>query len=393
MRLLIAGATWPPETFLLRRWQDLARRGVDVTVVASGPPGRGVEVRPEGIRVARLPRWDHGAAFTLVRAAWDGAALAAIEPGKCAAVARAARRQSIRLPALVALARQEPDIVHFEWNSAAIDYWPLVAIWRRPVVISCRGSQILVRPHAPGREEFARALRRTLDEASAVHCVADAVRAEAVQYGLDPAKARVIHTAVDAGFFRPARERPRDGMFRVASVGALRWVKGHEYALGAVRRLVDRGVRVRFAIAGDGVKSERQRLHYAIGDLGLEGVAALRGALDPAAVRTFLQESDAFLLASVSEGISNAALEAMACCLPVVTTACGGMPEAVTDGVEGFVTPVRDTEAMAEALARLAGDQALRKRMGQAGRARVEKDFTPERQAEEFLALYGALTS
>jgi glycosyltransferase involved in cell wall biosynthesis len=89
----------------------------------------------------------------------------------------------------------------------------------------------------------------------------------------------------------------------------------------------------------------------------------------------------------LSEGLSNAALEAMACGLPVVTTDCGGMPEAITDGVEGFVVPLRDPHAMAKALSALASDVELRRRMGKAGRDRVLKQFTLGRQIEEFVSL------
>ena len=65
----------------------------------------------------------------------------------------------------------------------------------------------------------------------------------------------------------------------------------------------------------------------------------------------------------------------MSCGLPVVVTDCGGMKEAVTDGVEGFVVPVRDPEAMADALLQLFKDSELRAKMGKAARQRVIKEF------------------
>jgi glycosyltransferase involved in cell wall biosynthesis len=74
----------------------------------------------------------------------------------------------------------------------------------------------------------------------------------------------------------------------------------------------------------------------------------------------------------------------MATGLSVVTTDCGGMREAVSDGVEGFVVPTRDAKGMAAALGRLAGDAGLRARMGAAARARVLKEFTLEGQVRAF---------
>jgi glycosyltransferase involved in cell wall biosynthesis len=81
-------------------------------------------------------------------------------------------------------------------------------------------------------------------------------------------------------------------------------------------------------------------------------------------------------------------LEAMACGVPVVATDCGGVSEALTDGVEGFIVPPRESEALAEALRRLWRDPGLRARMGQAGRRTATSRFTLERQLDEFLALY-----
>jgi glycosyltransferase involved in cell wall biosynthesis len=79
----------------------------------------------------------------------------------------------------------------------------------------------------------------------------------------------------------------------------------------------------------------------------------------------------------------------MGCGLPVVTFDCGGMKEAVEHGVEGFVAPVRDAAAAATALERLAADEELRIRMGDAARRRVLQEFRLEYQAREFLSLYG----
>jgi glycosyltransferase involved in cell wall biosynthesis len=83
----------------------------------------------------------------------------------------------------------------------------------------------------------------------------------------------------------------------------------------------------------------------------------------------------------------------MACGLPIVATDVGGTSEAVRDGVEGFLVPPRDAEAIATALAKLWREPELRARMGAAGRARVEAEFTVERETREWLDLYAGLAS
>jgi len=278
------------------------------------------------------------------------------------------------------------DVIYFPWNSAAIGCLPVFDLGC-PIVISCRGTQVSVAPHNPAREDFRVGLRETFQRAAAVHCVSEATRHDACRLGLHPAKATVIRPAIESNLFRPATApRSKDGVFSVVTVGTLIWVKGHEWALQAIRRVADSGINVRFDIIGDG--PDRQRVLYTMADLHLVDRVRCLGRLAPEEVLRRVQQADAFLLSSLSEGISNAVLEAMSCGVPVVTTECGGMREAVTDGVEGFVAPVRDEEELAKGLLRLAGDSQMRQRMGQAGRARIEREFRLDRQIEQWLQLF-----
>jgi colanic acid/amylovoran biosynthesis glycosyltransferase len=290
---------------------------------------------------------------------------------------------------LLPFAGRRWDVIYFPWNSAAIEYLPLMDLGM-PAVVSCRGSQINIAPHNPERRVFRQGLQETFARVSGVHCVSKAILQEAIQYGLDPTKARIIHPAVDPDFFSPQMSDRRDAsIFRIITTGSLTWVKGHECACAVVRLLKERGVPVHFEIVGDG--PERQRLLYTIHDLELQEDVFLAGQLPPEAVRQRLQNADAFVLSSLSEGISNAALEAMACGLPVATTDAGGMGEAVTDGVEGLVTPVRDSAALAAALERLWREPELRARMGAAARQRVVRDFSLPDQVAQFVELLSAL--
>jgi glycosyltransferase involved in cell wall biosynthesis len=178
------------------------------------------------------------------------------------------------------------------------------------------------------------------------------------------------------------------------SVGWLRWLKGYEYALLAVAELAGEGVPVTLDILGGdpppdvGEGSERARILHSARALGLEDRVRLRGHVEPGEVVATLQRSDALLHASLSEGLPNVVLEAMACGLPVVATDVGGTREAVRDGVDGFVVPSRDPRAAAAALRTLWQDRALRERMGRSGRERVEAEFTLERLTDQWVELY-----
>jgi glycosyltransferase involved in cell wall biosynthesis len=278
------------------------------------------------------------------------------------------------------------DIVYIPWNSAAIGFLPLFDLGM-PVVVSCRGSQVSVAPLNPERAVHKAGLTTIFKRAAAVHCVSEAIVADALLYGLDPSKADVIRPAVDPDFFYPSEQQSADrGRFRLITTGTLIWRKGYEYMLAALRRLHDQEIDAHLTIIGDG--PERQRVLYTIHDLGLEQQVVLLGRLAPERVREQLWQADAFVLSSVSEGISNAVLEAMACGLPVVVTNCGGMREAVTDGVEGFVVPVRDAAALATALSRLSASSALRRQMGHAARNRIIAQFTLDQQVKQFVDLF-----
>jgi glycosyltransferase involved in cell wall biosynthesis len=101
-----------------------------------------------------------------------------------------------------------------------------------------------------------------------------------------------------------------------------------------------------------------------------------------------LAAADVSVLASTAvETFSIAMLESMAAALPMVASRIGGMEEAVTNGETGLLLPPGDTAALRDALVLLHADRDLARRMGQAGRVRVERDFTVERMAEATAAV------
>jgi glycosyltransferase involved in cell wall biosynthesis len=108
-------------------------------------------------------------------------------------------------------------------------------------------------------------------------------------------------------------------------------------------------------------------------------------------VAELLRCMDVFVLPSLAEGISNTILEAMASGIPVVATKVGGNVDLVLDGYTGALVAVDDPDAMASALARYAAQPALRRRHGEAGRARAEREFSLESMVAGYMALYDRL--
>ncbi|MGQ9698639.1 MAG: glycosyltransferase family 4 protein [Armatimonadota bacterium] len=383
-RLLIYGVRWPPETFILRLVRGLVGAGISVTVGCSSPPTE------KGIGWLQIPPSDP-MAMRVLRTVQAVAGVAFVSPRRAlrlvATLSRNARGKG-RWEKLLPLVQARWDVVYFPWNSCAISALPAFELLP-PVVVSCRGAQVNVAPHNPARADIADGHRAVFAKAAAVHCVSEAIKREAMKYGLPPEKAWVIRPAVDPEVFRPSeRTETRSNVIRIVTCGRLIWRKGYEYALKAMRLVVDRGCSVEYHIIGDG--PERQRLLYTVHDLELEAIVTLHYQKSEGQVVQILQQSDIFLLSSLSEGIGNAVLEAMSCGLPVVTTDCGGMREAVTDGVEGFVVPVRDPYTMADAILRLARNPELRQWMGHAARERVLREFALDGHITSFAQMLRA---
>ncbi len=100
--------------------------------------------------------------------------------------------------------------------------------------------------------------------------------------------------------------------------------------------------------------------------------------------QTFLADLDVFVLIAEPAGCPNASLEAMACGLPVVATAVGGMAEQIESGVSGLLVPPRDTQALADALVLIANDPQRRQRWGKAARERIADRFSVARMADDY---------
>jgi glycosyltransferase involved in cell wall biosynthesis len=153
------------------------------------------------------------------------------------------------------------------------------------------------------------------------------------------------------------------------TIANFRRQKDYPNLLAAARRLVDRGWAGRIVAVGQGpLEAEMRALHAQLG-LG-DRVLLLGQRAD--AVRV-LAACDLFTMASDNEGLPVALMEALALGLPVASTAVGGIPEAVTNGVEGLLVPPKDPEALAGAIAAITGDDARRAEMAAAARVEGER--------------------
>jgi glycosyltransferase involved in cell wall biosynthesis len=218
------------------------------------------------------------------------------------------------------------------------------------------------------------------------------IRDLCISEGVPSERVSVVRNGVDLAAFdalaaRPPAEPVPDARPTVVNVANMHHpVKGQEDLLVAMREVVRRVRDAQLVLVGDGVR--RPGLERLARELGLTAhVRFLGHRLD---VPALLARAAVSVSSSHAEGISNAVLEGMASRKPVVATAVGGNPELVREGVTGFVVPPGAPAALAARLADALADEAAARRMGDAGRAVVEREFSVEQMKLSYDALYRA---
>jgi len=191
---------------------------------------------------------------------------------------------------------------------------------------------------------------------------------------------------VDTDRFAPVPEP--DGVPIVAMACRLVRDKGPAVAVAAMRRLKAEGVPIRFLLAGGTDKgSADSHTEEEVRSWVAEGLVEWVGHISD--VASFWQASHMAVYPSrYGEGVPKTLLEAASCARPVVTTDMPGCREALVDGVTGFLVPVDDDAAVADRLKRLASDPALRRRMGEAARAKALAEFADARVQAGMLRVY-----
>jgi glycosyltransferase involved in cell wall biosynthesis len=194
-------------------------------------------------------------------------------------------------------------------------------------------------------------------------------------------KIRVIHNGIDADIFSPRPGKHAGDTVRVLFVGNLTRRKGADM-LPAIAGKLDPGVQIRYTTGF------RKSIRVFPSDK-LVNI----GSLPHGAMPAVYNESDVLLFPSVREGFGLAVAEAMACGLPVVTSAGSSLPELIDDGKGGFLCGIGDAEMFAEKINHLAHSPQLRSEMGEYNRDKVERMFTLDRMARDYLALFEEVRS
>jgi glycosyltransferase involved in cell wall biosynthesis len=158
--------------------------------------------------------------------------------------------------------------------------------------------------------------------------------------------------------------------------------KGVDTTLKALVQVVRNVPDVRYVVVGDG--SDLARHRQLANELGIADKVEFTSSVSDKALRDYYRDSDIFVLPSASEGFGFVFLEAMHFAKPIVAANSGATPEVVRDGETGLLVDYGNAEQLATAITSLCLDTALRKRLGAAGQARLQQNFTFDQFRKRF---------
>ncbi len=376
--------------FIYELARELVRQGIGVRVVAPGDPLSVGREMVDGVEVARFqymfPKrlqrlaYEHGGITVALKKDW---------------VAR------FELPFfLVSFVHSAMkwvrgcDLIHAHWAGSGLVGLLPGRILRKPVLLSVRGTDVkLIDDSDIWKLMFDFILQRV----DSVTTVSEEHGRRITERGVDGGEVFLVPNGIDADRFRnadrlEAREElglPLDSKI-VLFVGNLIEVKGVDYltdAIPAIRETVEDAL---FVMLGEG--ELRAALRRKIVEYGVSDWVRMVGIRPASEIPLWMNSADVLVLPSLSEGRPNVVLEAMACEVPVVATAVGGIPELVKDGEVGFLIPPKSPESIANKVVLLLKDEKLRERLGRNGRKYImEEGLTWESCARKFSEIYHSL--
>jgi glycosyltransferase involved in cell wall biosynthesis len=277
-----------------------------------------------------------------------------------------------------------PDVLHFHTQGVALAATGLMR--RVPTVISADMTAVQAAAlGVPQRYRWTFAANERLEArafraAAAVVVLSDwAARSIVEAYGVERKRVHVVPSGVDLQPFAEMASRPADEPLRALFVGGRFAAKGGPALIEAFRRAFANDHDVRLDLVSDeapSVDDPRIRVHRGV------------RAYSPEWLRLYAR-ANVFALPTAHDASPHVVLEAMAAGLPVIATPAGAIAEFVDAGRTGMLIPIGDADALAASLRALAGDAALRARLGEAGRLVARERYDAARNARLLARIFG----
>lgn len=288
------------------------------------------------------------------------------------------------------LHQQRFDLLHTHGYFADICGVPVARLCRIPALSTCHGYIDTDRK----LQLYNRLDRWALKLCSRVIAVSDEIRDGLKKHGIDEHKINVVTNAVSVppsttqGNRDSRSFRHQQGIspqaFVFTFVGRLSEEKGLTYLLDAFSRLVQRAPHGRLVLVGDG--PQRNLLEQRVAELDLQRQVTLTGFQTQ--ISPWLSLTDCFVLPSLTEGTPMALLEAMAAGVPIIATRVGGVPDVITNGINGLLVPCADVEALCNGMSQIIVHPELREKFSREARKTVESRYSVQPWCQKILQIY-----
>jgi colanic acid/amylovoran biosynthesis glycosyltransferase len=382
-------------TFILREVLTLRARGFDIEVASinAGPPYESLTQveRDEVAQTFYIKQQGAGGSFkalgwlllrrpgALFRGVWSALSLGSPDPARIVLCLF----YLIEAAILVRWMRQRSLThmhIHFASQAAAVG---TLATYLAPVTLS-------ITVHGP--DEFYDVpgffLPAKIARARFLVCISFFTQSQImkVSNGRHWQKFDVSRLGVDTEHFVPRPFRAAPEPFEILCVGRLVSTKGQRILIEVIHRLKQSALSVHLTLVGDG--PDRDDLETHVRDRHLESQVTFTGSVNQDEIQAYFTASDIFVLASFAEGIPVALMEAMAMEIPCIATIINGIPELITDGVDGLLVSPSDSDGLANAITRLIRDPLLRQTLGMAGRVRVQEAYELNKNADHLAEIF-----
>jgi len=237
------------------------------------------------------------------------------------------------------------EVVHIQWASHIYFFEELLEDSFFKTMVSLRGRLINITPLADADVKLL--YQKTFPKVDQFHAVTHDIKKQAMIYGAHQDKIKVIYSGVEVETFEPfaKKEYSKGDTLNILSVGRQHWKKGYNYALEAIKRLLENDVKVSYTIIG---AADAEEIIYTVHDLKINAHVTLTSKMDYSDVLKKMQSADVLVLPSVSEGLANVVIEAMALGLPVISTDAVGMSELVIHNETGLLYDNRNVKDLTE---------------------------------------------
>lgn len=238
----------------------------------------------------------------------------------------------------------QPDIFHLQW-AKGIEDWLWVKEFGIQFVLSLRGTHISISPIAD--DALSEKYKNNFHKVDGFHAVSKAILEQAKSFEPTLKNATVIYSGLDLEkiIYRP--KKSINSELKVLSIGRSHWLKGYSYALDALFNLKEDNFSFHYKIIG--INNDEEIL-FQRNQLNLEEQVTFQKSVSFQKIVEEIYEADIVLLPSLEEGIANVVLEAMALGTLVISSDCGGMTEIINHTENGFVVPIRNSNAIAETI-------------------------------------------